>query len=97
MSYAYSVGTKLDGDSAPSPWTEWIELKVDTQGKVQLPVLTLQDSEQVDETRRVVYHRKSTDAGPAPPRLEQTGQSQILEEWKAEEITVKGIVLWVEP
>ncbi|RSL91186.1 hypothetical protein CEP51_000349 [Fusarium floridanum] len=97
VSYAYSVGTELDGNSAPSPWTDWIELKVDKQGKVQLPVLTLQDSEQVDETRRVVYHRKSTDAAPAPARLEQTAQGQMLEEWKAEEITAKGAVLWVEP
>ncbi|KAJ4319070.1 hypothetical protein N0V84_006523 [Fusarium piperis] len=97
VSYAYSVGTKLDGDSAPSPWTDWIELKMDEQGKVQLPVLTLQDSEQVDETRRVVYHRKSTDAAPVPPRLEQTSQGQMLEEWKTEEMTAKGAVLWVEP
>ncbi|RSL48404.1 hypothetical protein CEP54_012929 [Fusarium duplospermum] len=73
------------------------ELKVDEQGKVQLPVLTLQDSEQVDETRRVVYQRKSTDAAPTPPRLEQTAQGQMLDEWKAEEITAKGAVVWVEP
>ncbi|KAH7232395.1 uncharacterized protein BKA55DRAFT_544726 [Fusarium redolens] len=93
VSYAYSVGTKLDGDSALSPWTNWIELKVDEKGKVQLPVLTLQDSEQVDETRRVVNPRKSTDAAPAPPRPEQTAQCQILEEWKAQEITAKDAVL----
>jgi hypothetical protein len=93
VSYAYPVGTKLDGDSALSPWTNWMELKVDEKGKVQLPVLTLQDSEQVDETRRVVNPRKSTDAAPAPPRPEQTAQCQILEEWKAQEITAKDAVL----
>ncbi|KAF2116286.1 hypothetical protein BDV96DRAFT_47575 [Lophiotrema nucula] len=33
VAYAYTVGTLEDGDSAPSPWTDWLELKPMRKGR----------------------------------------------------------------
>ncbi|KAE9391805.1 hypothetical protein BT96DRAFT_1059512 [Gymnopus androsaceus JB14] len=97
VAYAYSVGTAEDGDSPPSPWTDWLELKTDEHEQIQLPVLILRDSNQVVETRRTVYHCKCMDVKPASTRPEATAPEKMLDEWKSEIITAKGAVLWTEP
>lgn len=97
VSYAYSVGTEEDGSSRPSPWTDWIELKEDGHGHIQLPALVLHDSNQVVKTTRTVYHRKSMDVKPAAARPELTGPEAMLEEWKSEVVSEKGTIVWVEP
>jgi hypothetical protein len=97
VAYAYLVGMSENGDSHASPWTDWIELKVDELGQILLPVLILNDSNHVTETRRVVYHRKSMDTVPASSRPEPTAPDALLEEWKAEIITANGTVFWGEP
>lgn len=97
VSYAYAVGTSEDGDSAPSPWTDWIELKTDADGKTLLPVLALRDSNQVVETRRTIWHRKETQEKPAAAAPEPTAAGQMSDEWKSEVIVEKGAVRWVEP
>ncbi|KAH8126918.1 hypothetical protein ACSS6W_006084 [Trichoderma asperelloides] len=97
VAYAYSVGTAQDGDSAQSPWTDWLKIEIDEKGQVLLPVLTLHDSGQVVETRRTVYHCKCMEEKPALPRPEPTAPEKFLDEWKSEILFAKGSIFWVEP
>ncbi|KAF2003197.1 hypothetical protein P154DRAFT_99480 [Amniculicola lignicola CBS 123094] len=95
VSYAYSVGTLQDGDSAISPWTDWLELKTDDKGQALLPVLIIRDSDQRVETQRTVYHQRNMGASQPAGKLAQS--DKILDEWKSEVFSVKGAQLWEEP
>jgi hypothetical protein len=86
----------MDGDSDISPWTDWIQLKTNDKEEVLLPILILRDSNQVVETTRKVYHRKSYDK-PASDRPDPMPAGPIPAELTAEIFSGKGALYWVEP